>query len=155
MTLTEEQIRQAVQEHMRAEQQQDFDFLDHQLDEHVDYRLNTVWHPDDPTPYGGHFQGTETYLELWRAVYRNFASYEIEIEDMVIQAERGLAFVQLQVTAVPNQDWYGFPAGQPVRWRSAALCQFDDDGHMLAENAYGSFPPIMEGYRRTLAFHEG
>jgi predicted ester cyclase len=152
VALTYDQIKEAVTEHMRAEQEQDWEFLTDQLDDDVEYALNTVWSPEDPEPYGGHFVGTKTYLELWHAVYRNFESYDIEIEDVVIEVERRMAFVRLQVTAVPKQEWYGLPAGRPVRWRSAAICVFDEDGHMLSENAYGSFPPIMEGYRRAVEY---
>ncbi len=153
MALTAARIIDEVTEHMRAEQEQDIDFLSHQLDEDVAYALTTVSSPDDPSPYGGYFSGQGTYLDLWRAMYQTFESYDIEIVEILPIVEQKKAFVRVQVTVVPHQDWYGLPAGRPIRWNSAAMLEFDDEGHMLAETAYGSFPAILEGYRRTREFH--
>jgi hypothetical protein len=153
MTLTAARIIDEVTEHMRAEQEQDIAFLSQQLDEDVAYALSTVSSPDDPSPYGGYLSGQGTYLDLWRALYRTFRSYNIEIVEILPMVEHKKAFVRLQVTVVPNEEWYGLPAGRPIRWNSAALLQFDDEGHMLAETAYGSFPAIMEGYHRAREFH--
>jgi hypothetical protein len=152
MPLTYDELETAVAEHMRAERERDLDFLGEQLVPDVEYVIKTVSNPDDPTPYGT-FIGAETYLNMWRRLYTIFASYEIEIEDTVLDPSRGLAFVRLQVTAVPVREWNGLPAGRPVRWWPAAVCAFDDDGRMLSETVYGSFPPIMDGYRRALEYN--
>ena len=63
-----------------------------------------------------------------------------------------MSFVMLQITAVPVAEWNGLPAGEPIRWFPSAVCVFDDNGHMLSETVYGSFPPIMDGYRRVQEF---
>lgn len=152
MALTRDQLEHAVSEHMRAERERDLDFLKEQLDDDVEYIIKTVAHPEDPTPYG-EFVGSETYLNMWRRLYTIFSSYEIEVEDTILDPERGQAFVRLQVTALPVADWNGMPAGQPVRWWPSAVCVFDDDGHMLSETVWGSFPPIMDGYRRALDYN--
>jgi SnoaL-like domain len=151
VALTRSQLEAAVYEHMRAERERDMDALREQLDEDVEYLIKTPAHPDDPTPHG-HFAGSETYIGMWERLYTIFATYEIEIDDIVLDTERGQAFVMLQITAVPGAEWNGLPAGEPIRWYPAAVCVFDDDGHMLSETVYGSFPPIMDGYRRVQAF---
>ena len=148
MPITRSQLEAAVLEHMRAERERDMDALREQLDENVDYLIRTPAHAEDPTPHG-HFSGSETYVSMWERLYTIFSSYEIEIEDIALDTERGQAFVRLCITAVPQVEWNGIPAGEPIQWWPAAVCVFDDDGHMLSETVYGSFPPIMDGYRRV------
>lgn len=152
MALTREQILEAVSEHMRAESERDMDFLRHQLLEEVDYVIKTPAHPDDPTPYG-HFVGSETYIGMWDRLHEVFSSYAIEIEDTIVLEERQAAFVRLKITAVPVEDWNGLPAGEPICWWPAAICEFTDDGHMLRETVWGSMPPFLAGYQRMQEFH--
>jgi hypothetical protein len=137
----------AVREHMRAERDRDMDALRVQLHEDVDYFIKSPAVVGDPTPHG-HFIGRETYISMWERLYTIFSSYDIEIEDTVLDPERGHALVRLQITAVPVAEWRGLPAGQAVRWWPAAVCAFDEDGRMLSETVYGSFPPTMDGYDR-------
>ena len=141
-------LEDAVLEHMRAERERDMDALREQLHEDVDYVIKTPAHPDDPTPHG-HFVGAETYIAMWERLYRIFSTYDIEIEDVVVNTERAQAFVRLKITAVPVEEWNGLPAGEPICWWPSAICEFDENGHMLSETVYGSFPPIMDGYRRV------
>jgi hypothetical protein len=150
--LSRDEILQAVQEHMRAESERDMGFLRHQLVEDVDYDIRTMAHPDDPTPYG-HFTGSETYISMWDRLHEIFSSYAIEIEDTIVLEERSAAFVRLQITAVPREEWNGLPAGEPVRWWPVAICDFDDNGNMTRETVWGSAPPFLAGYQRMLEFH--
>ena len=152
MPLTREQLEHAVWEHMRAESERDMDFLRHQLVEDVDYIIKTPAHPDDPTPYG-HFVGSETYVAMWERLHTVFSSYEIEIEDVIVLPERSAAFVRLEITAVPIEEWNGLPAGEPVRWWPAAICEFDENANMTRETVWGSMPPFLAGYARMLEFH--
>jgi hypothetical protein len=108
--------------------------------------------PDDPTPYG-QFTGSETYVSMWERLHEIFSSYTIEIEDVIVLPERSAAFVRLEITAVPIEDWNGLPAGEPVRWWPAAICEFDDDANMTRETVWGSAPPFLAGYERMRAFH--
>ena len=152
MPLTRDEILEAVNEHMRAESERDMGFLRHQLEEDVDYVIKSPCHPDDPTPFG-HFVGSETYISMWDALHEIFSRYAIEIEDTIVLEERQAAFVRLRITATPKEDWNGLPAGEPICWFPAAICEFTDDGHMLRETVWGSLPPTLAGYHRTQAFH--
>jgi len=151
VALRREQIEDAVREHMRAESERDMGFLRHQLVEDVDYDIRTMSHPDDPTPYG-HFRGSETYIGMWDALHEIFSSYTIEIEDTIVLEERSAAFVRLQITAVPYEEWNGLPAGEPVRWWPCAICEFDDNSEMTRETVWGSAPPFLAGYQRMLEY---
>lgn len=145
-------LEEAVMDHMRFERDRALDDLRDQLRDDVDYVIKTPAHPEDPTPYG-HFIGADTYIDMWERLYKIFETYDIEVQDVVVDAERGRAFVQLQVTAVPFEEWNGLPAGEPIRWWPAAIVEFDESGKMLRETVYGSFPPIMEGYKRMREYH--
>jgi hypothetical protein len=153
MPVVDEQVlRDAVLEHMRAECERDMDALRVQLHEEVDYLIRTPAHPEDPTPHG-HFVGSETYIAMWERLYTIFEQYDIEVLDLFVDPAQGRAFIQLQITATPFEAWRGLPAGEPVRWWPSAICVFDPDGHMLSETVFGSFPPIMDGYERALAYN--
>jgi hypothetical protein len=148
----EKVLRDAVLEHMRAEAERDMDALRQQLDENVDYLIRTPAHPDDPTPHG-HFVGKETYIAMWERLYRIFERYEIAVLDLFVDPRHGRAFIELQITATPFEEWLGLPAGQPVRWWPSAICTFDQAGRMLSETVFGSFPPIMDGYARAVTYN--
>ena len=148
----EKVLRDAVHEHMRAESERDMDALRAQLHHDVDYLIRTPAHPEDPTPHG-HFVGSETYISMWERLYTIFDPYAIEVLDLFVDPAQGRAFIQLQITATPLAPWRGLPAGEPVRWWPSAVCVFDEDGHMLSETVFGSFPPTMDGYERALAYN--
>jgi hypothetical protein len=152
MPLSAAAIRAAVDEHMRAESERDMGFLRHQLVDDVDYVIKSPCHPNDPTPYG-HFVGSATYIDMWDRLHEIFSRYAIEIEDTIVLEERQAAFVRLRITATPREEWNGLPAGEPVCWFPAAICEFDDRGHMTRETVWGSLPPILAGYGRTREFH--
>lgn len=152
MPLSRDEILEAVGEHMRAESERDMGFLRHQLTDDVDYVIKAPCHPGDPTPYG-HFVGSDTYIDMWDRLHEIFSQYAIEIEDTIVLEERQAAFVRLRITAVPVEEWNGLPAGEPICWFPAAICEFSDDGHMTRETVWGSLPPTLAGVARTKAFH--
>lgn len=151
MAITRDELEAAVREHMVAEAVRDLDRLRGTLDEDVEYVIRTPAYPDDPTPYG-HFTGADTYIAMWEHLYELFETYEIELLDVAADPERGEAFCRLQITATPKEEWYGLPAGKPIRWWPAAVCAFDDSGTMLSETVFGSFPPILAGFDRMKAY---
>lgn len=151
MPLTAEQLEGTVREHIRAESAFDLAALRDTLHDHVAYELKVPRYPDDPEPYGC-FEGADVYLDMWRYLHEVFSSYDIDLEGVTVNPERGLVWVQIKATAVPVQEWHGLPAGKPLQWFAAAACTFDDDALMTRETVYGSFPPTLLGYLRMREF---
>ena len=149
MELTREALEAAIREHVDAEATRDLETLRSTLDDDVAYEIKTVGNPNLGEVYGT-FMGADTYIAMWERLYTIFASYEIEIEDVLGLPELQAGLVRIQATATPFEEWRGLPAGEPVRWWAAALCFFDEGGRMTRETVYGSFPPIMDGYDKLL-----
>ena len=151
MALTRQKIEQMVREHVRAEGEQDYDALRATLLKDVEYEIKTPAYPDDPTPYG-HFTGDDTYIAMWRRLFEIFVSYDIVVEDVLVDEPGKKAWVTIKATAVPREDFHGLPKGKSMTWWSAAMCFFDDEGRMTKETVYGSFPPVMAGFLRMKEF---
>jgi hypothetical protein len=145
--LNAEELEAAVREHVRAEGARDLEAVRRTLDEDVEYRIMTPAYADDPSPYGT-FHSAATYLKMWENLYATFSTYDIEILDVLINVEHRRAWITLRVTATPIEDWNGLPAGKPMSWWPAAICEFDEDGIMLSETVWGSLPPFLEGFHR-------
>ena len=144
-------LEQVVREHIRTEGVQDLEGLRNTLHENVEYGIKAPAYPDDPTPYGS-FRGAETYLDMWRNLHKIFSSYEIELQKVHIPEGTNEAWLTIQATAVPREDYHGLPKNKPMCWWAAAICEFDDDFRMTRETVYGSFPPTVAGWLRMKAF---
>ncbi len=147
MALTRIELEDAVREHIGAEASQDLHALDETLTPGVVYDIMTPLLSGDPEPYG-HFVGAETYLQMWRDLYEVFASYDIDLLDVVGDEAGQRAWLQVHVTAVPKLDWHGVPAHQPVEWWAAAVCEFAPSGRMTRELVFGSLPPTLRALER-------
>ena len=143
-------LEDAVRAHMRAEAEFDMESLRNSLCPDVDYHLLSPFCLDDPDVFG-HMHGPDEYIAMWEQLNASFV-YDIQIEHLSLDPETACATVFLQVTVVPKQDWHGIPAGQQMRWWTAARCVFDPNGLMREETVYGSFPPALVGYERMVAF---
>ena len=151
MPVTRKQLEHIMREHVRSEGEQDYEVLRGTLHPDVEYEVKAPSYPDDPSPYGK-FQSADVYIEMWKRLYRMFASYKIEVEDLQIDDSCKRAWVRIKATAIPHEEWNGLPRGKPMCWWSAAQCDFDDEGRMTKETVYGSFPPVMAGYLRMKEF---
>jgi hypothetical protein len=154
MPLTRDQLEAAVREHVRAEAAYDQPGLRATLHEDVEYRIKAPVYPDDPTPYG-HFSGAETYLAMWDRLHEIFERYDLELEHLSVVPETNQAWIVTRAEAVPRAGWFDLPAGKPMHWWAAAICDFDDNGHMTRETVYGSLPPQLAGWDRMKAFVAG
>jgi hypothetical protein len=145
--LTREQIEQAVRIHVEAESISDMVALRETLRPDVDYRLMTPRYDSDPTPHG-RFTGADTYIDMWQSLHEVFETYAIRLERLTADVDNQCAWLTIRADAVPYAEWRGLPAGKPITWWAAAICSFDEDGAMTAEEVFGSMPPTLAGYDR-------
>lgn len=147
MPLTREQIEEVVRAHVHAESVSDMEALRRTLHPDVDYRLMTPRYDSDPTPHG-RYSGADTYIGMWDALHEVFETYAIEIERLTPDVDNQCAWLTIRADAVPRDEWRGLPAGKTITWWSAAICFFDENGEMTAEEVFGSMPPTLAGYDR-------
>ncbi|WP_166459834.1 nuclear transport factor 2 family protein [Amycolatopsis pithecellobii] len=152
--MSAERIRELAHEHLEAENSRDLAAIDHTLDPRVEYHVMSPRYPDDPTPYQVD-DGSESYLGLWTNLYESFESYHLVMDECIAIPERNLAVVFCTVTATPSVDIFGLPAGREYTCPTAAVMQFDDNGAMRAETAYGNLVAVSRGMRRMREFLAG
>lgn len=152
--LTEKQLKDALKEHFDAEARRDIPGILDTVTDDIEYHVIGPYYPDDPVKKTATAQGREAVRRLWETYYSKFLSYQIECpeEEMLVWPERGLVFAQVRITATPAVDFEGFPAGKPFRYRTGALCAFDDNGKMTSETVYGSLGQVLVDFRRMREF---
>jgi len=151
--LTEKQLMAAAKEHFAAEDARDLARLARTVSDDVEYLVREPYYPDDPGAITKR-QGQGAVLDLWSGYYERFDAIRIECEeeDMVAFPGRNLVFCNVKILATPNQDFFGFPAGKPIRSLVGALCKFNDDGKMTSEAVYGDMGAVLTGVARMRAF---
>jgi len=152
--LTSKKLKELLREHFDAEQQRDVQWIKDTVSHDCEYEVIGPYYPDDPIKKGKTAEGREAVGALWENYFRKFSSYEIECgeEDMIAMPEEGLVFAKVSITATPAEDFEGFPAGKPFKYRTGALCWFDESGEMTKEMVFGSLGQVLIDLRRMRDF---
>ncbi len=149
--LTHEQLRDAVNEHFRAENSRDVDAIVASVTEDVEYHVKSPSYPDDVFPFGV-TASAEGVRQLWTDLYETYSSYEISVDDVLTWPERNQALALVTILATPAEDFEGLPAGKPFTYSVAALCDYNDDAKMTRETVYGNFAIVTWGINRMRQF---
>lgn len=151
--LTTEELRRICVEHFEAENHRSVDEIIATVDDDVEYHVMSPRYPDDPEPFGV-TAGAEAVRQMWVNLYRTFDPYVIEWDenDWMVDAARGQVFARVRITATPVESFEGLPAGKPVQYSVAALCDFNAEGKMTRETVYGNLAIVVWGIRRMREF---
>jgi hypothetical protein len=152
--LTEARLKSLMHEHFDAEAARDVQWIKNTVSHDCEYEVIGPYYPDDPVKKAKTAEGREAVGQLWENYFRKFAAYQIVCgdEDMFAWPEQGLVFARVSITAIPAEDFEGFPAGKPFCYRTGALCWFDESGAMTKEMVFGSLGQVMMDMRRMREF---
>ena len=152
--LTEAQLKRIMKEHFDAEAARDVDWICDTVTEDCVYNVIGPWYPDDPVKRGPSAQGREAVRQLWINYFNTFSDYSIVCpeEEMVAFPEQRMVMARVKITATPNEDFEGFPAGKAFCYNTCALCGFDENGKMTYETVYGSLGQVLYDFRRMREF---
>ena len=151
--LTAEELRRACAEHFEAENHRSVDEIIATVDDGVEYHVMAPRYPEDREPFGV-TAGAQAVRRMWTDLYAMFDPYVIEWDegDWMVDASRGQVFARVRITATPVADFEGLPAGRPVQYDVAALCDFNAEGKMTRETVYGNLAIVFWGIRRMREF---
>jgi hypothetical protein len=152
--LTSEQLRAAVEEHFRAENSRSVDAIIDTVTEDIEYHVKSPRYLDDTAPFGVTASAAGV-RKLWTDLYETFSSYDITLDDVLTWPERNQALALVTIVATPAREFEGLPAGKPISYSVAALCDYDDAGKMTRETVYGNFAIVSWGIRRMREFLAG
>jgi hypothetical protein len=142
--LDDKRLKSLLREHFDAEAARDVQWI----------KKTVAYYPDDPVKKAKNAEGREAVGQLWENYFRKFRSYQIECgeESMYTWPEQGLVFAKVSITAIPAEDFEGFPAGKPFCYRTGALCWFNELGEMTKEMVFGSLGQVLLDLRRMHDF---
>lgn len=151
--LSADQLRAACVEHFIAENNRSVDEIISTVDDDVEYHVMSPRYPDDPEPFGV-TAGAEAVRQMWVNLYEMFNPYIIEWDEneWMVDSAKGQVFARVRITATPVNEFEGLPAGKPVQYNVAALCDFNDEGKMTRETVYGNLAIVIWGIRRMREF---
>lgn len=151
--LSADELRRVCVEHFEAENHRSVDEIIATVDDEVEYHVMSPRYPDDPKPFGV-TAGAEAVRQMWVNLYRMFDPYVIEWDekDWMVDPARSQVFARVRITATPVQDFEGLPAGKPVQYNVAALCDFNSEGRMTRETVYGNLAIVFWGIKRMREF---
>lgn len=151
--LSADELRRICVEHFEAENHRSVEEIIATVDEDVEYHVMAPRYPDDPQPFGV-TAGAEAVRQMWVNLYRMFDPYVIEWDEneWLVDAAKGQVFARVRITATPLNDFEGLPAGKPVQYNVAALCDFNDQGRMTRETIYGNLAIVLWGINRMREF---
>jgi len=152
--LSEAKLKSLLHEHFDAEAARDVQWIKNTVSQDCEYEVIGPYYPDDPVKKAKNAEGREAVGQLWENYFRKFLAYQIECrdEDMFTWPEQGLVFAKVSITAIPAEDFEGFPANKPFCYRTGALCWFNDQGEMTKEMVFGSLGQVLMDLRRMRDF---
>ncbi|MBO0880244.1 MAG: nuclear transport factor 2 family protein, partial [Mycobacterium sp.] len=117
----------------------------------VRYTAQAPCYADDTDPFAL-TDGIPGYLQVWDNLGNWFSDYTLTINELLPVPAMNQAVTLATVVATPAVDFEGLPAGKPYTYPVAALMEFDEDGKMAAETAYGNFIMVGLALRRMREF---
>jgi hypothetical protein len=152
--LDDKRLKSLLREHFDAEAARDVQWIKKTVAQDCEYEVIGPYYPDDPVKKAKNAEGREAVGQLWENYFRKFRSYQIECgeESMYTWPEQGLVFAKVSITAIPAEDFEGFPAGKPFCYRTGALCWFNELGEMTKEMVFGSLGQVLLDLRRMHDF---
>ncbi len=151
--LTEQRLKAIAKQHFDAEDARNVEAISETVADDVEYLVAEPWYPDDPL-VGPRISGRQAVRDLWTGYYEKFDEIKIECneDEMVAFPERNLVFCHVRITATPNEEFEGFPAGKPFCSQVGAMCAYNDAGEMISETVYGDIGKVLGGLRRMREF---